>query len=118
MKNKINNKNLSIAKITYIKIKNINAVKFFIYLFKIKSSINLILKFILLFMVLLRNTNDLTSMWDLGDLALKMVEQESTDIKVEKVEDTNDNILQTDELTKDIKKEEEEIDFDAMELGE
>jgi len=65
-------------------------------------------------MILLRNTNDFTSIWDLGDLALKMVEQEANN---EKVEDINDKILQTEELTKDTK-EEEEIDFDAMELGE
>ena len=61
MKNKTNKKFIDIIKIFYFKIKKINVVNFFIYLFRIKSGITLILKFILLFMVLLKNTNDCTS---------------------------------------------------------
>lgn len=111
MKNITNKKLIDIIKRFNLKIKQINAVNFFIYLIKIKSSINLILKFILLFMVLLKNTNDCTSIWDLGDLVLKMVEQESTNVKID---NTNDTVIQTEELTKDTKV----VRVSDMEMGE
>jgi hypothetical protein len=44
-----------------------------------------------------------------------MVEQESTNLKVEV---PNDTILQEEDSIKDPKDIKEEIDFDAMELGE
>jgi hypothetical protein len=61
MKKKTNKKFIDIIKIFYFKIKKINVVNFLIYLFRIKSGITLIFKIILLFMVLLKNTNDCTS---------------------------------------------------------
>lgn len=102
-----NNKNLiKIVKMLYAKIIKMNIVSFFILLFKIRSNINLILKFILLFILLIANTNEFTSICDLGDLVLKMVEQEdNNDVKVD------NNILQTEE-------QKENVDFDSMELGE
>ncbi len=110
MKKKTNINFINCVKILYTKIINMNIANLFINLYKIKSNINLIYKFILLLMVLLSNTNEITSIFDLGDLALKMVEQEVKNIKVE-------NVIEVDiEASKDIKKEVEEIDFDKMEL--
>ena len=100
-------------KFLYTKIINMDIAAFFINLYKIKSNINLIYKFILLLMVLLSNTNEFTSIWDFSDLALKMIEQDVKNVKVEDVSDIS--II---EASKDIKKEVEEIDFDKMELGE
>lgn len=115
MKKKPNINFISIARILYIKIKNLNVVNLFIYLFKIKSSISLIIKFILLFMALLANTNDFTSIWDSGDLLIRMVEQESNNVKMES---TNDTALQTPELIKESKEIKEEIDIESMDMDE
>ena len=115
MKKKTNINFINFVKILYTKIINMNIATFFIKLYKIKSNINLIFKFILLLMVLLSNPNDITNIWDLGDLALKMVEQEVKNVKVENV--VEGDILSV-EASKDIKKEVEEIDFEKMELEE
>lgn len=115
MKKKTNIKFINFVKILYTKIINMNIAIFFINLYKIKSNINIIFKFILLLMVLLSKTNEITSIWDLGDLALKMVEQEVKNVKVENV--VEGDILSV-EASKDIKKEVEEIDFNKMELEE
>ena len=100
MKNLIN-----LVKKLFIKIKKMNVFILFIYLYKIKSNLNIILK--LLFIITLVNYNELTSIWDLGDLALKMVEQESKNPKIE------DTVVQITEIQKA-----EEIDFDSMEFSE
>ena len=110
MKKKTNINFINCVKMLYKKIINMNIAIFFINLYKIKSNINLIYKFILLLMVLLSNTTEISSIWDLGDLALKMVEQEVKNVEVENVVDI--------EASKDIKKDVEEIDFDKMELEE
>ena len=107
MKNLIN-----LVKTLFIKIKKMNVFFFFIYLYKIKSNLNITLKII--FIISLVNFNELTSIWDLGDLALKMVEQES---KNTKIEDTAETVVQITEIQKDPLKA-VEIDFDAMEFGE
>lgn len=100
MKNLIN-----FVKNLFIKIKKMNVFILFIYLYKIKSNLNIILK--LLFIISIVNYNELTSIWDLGDLALKMVEQESKNPKIE------DTVVQIIEIQKA-----EEIDFDSMEFSE
>lgn len=100
MKNLIN-----LVKKLFIKIKKMNVFILFIYLYKIKSNLNIILK--LLFIITLVNYNELTSIWDLGDLALKMVEQEYKNPKIE------DTVVQITEIQKA-----EEIDFDSMEFSE
>ena len=110
MKKKTNITFINYGKLLYTKIINMNIAIFFINLYKIKSNINLIFKFILLLMVLLSKTNEISSIWDLGDLALKMVDQEVKNVEVENVVDI--------EASKDTKKEIEEIDFTKMELEE
>ena len=107
MKKKTNITFINYGKLLYTKIINMNIAIFFINLYKIKSNINLIFKFILLLMVLLSKTNEISSIWDLGDLALKMVDQEVKNVEVENVVDI--------EASKDTKKEIEEIDFTKME---
>ena len=101
-------------KFLYTKITNTHIAGLFINLYKIKSNINLIYKFILLFALLL-NTNEFTSIWDFSDLTLKMIEQEVKNVKVEDVTVADTSII---EESKEVKKEVEEIDFDKMELGE
>ena len=61
MKKKTNINFINFVKILYTKIINMNIATFFIKLYKIKSNINLIFKFILLLMVLLSNPNDITN---------------------------------------------------------
>jgi len=100
MKNLIN-----LVQTLFIKIQKMNVFIFFIYLYKIKSNLNIIFK--ILFIISIVNFNELTSIWDLGDVALKIVEQES---KNPKIEDTVAQITETQKA--------EEIDFDAMEFGE
>lgn len=109
MKKKTNINFVNSVKMLYTKIININIASFFINLYKIKSNINLIFKFILLLMYILLNTNEFISIWDLSDLALKMLDTEVKNVEV----DTS--II---DVSKDTKKEVEEIDFDNMELGE
>ena len=109
MKKKTNINFVNSVKMLYTKIININIASFFINLYKIKSNINLIFKFILLLMYILLNTNEFISIWDLSDLALKMLDTEVKNVEV----DTS--II---DVSKDTKKEVEEIDFDNMELEE
>jgi hypothetical protein len=59
MKKQINISNIII--ISYKKLIKINFIVYFLYLYKIKSYINLIIKFILLFIVLLSNYSEFTS---------------------------------------------------------
>lgn len=112
MKKKTNISFITLVKILYLKLKKMNVFLFILYLYKIKSNLNLIIKFFL--MAFFVNSNEFTSIWDLGDLALKIVEQESTNVKVE---DTAETVVQIADLQKDPNKV-NEIDFDAMEFEE
>lgn len=110
MKKKININLVNFVKIMYTKM---NIANVYINLYKFKSNISLIYKFVLLLMVIFSNTTEFTSIWDLGDLALKMVEQEVKNVKVEDVVEVDTSMI-----SKDEKKEEEEIDFDKMDMDE
>ena len=102
-------KQQNIIKITYSKLKKMNAITFFLFFFKIKSNINLIFKSILLFCV--TKSNDFTSIWDFNDLLLNMVEQESNK------NDINDStIIELAKESTEVK--EEEIDIESMDLDE
>ena len=101
-------------KFLYTKITNTNIAGLILNLYKIKSNINLISKFILL-LAILTNTNEFTSIWDFSDLTLKIIEQEIKNVKVDDVSVADTSII---EESKEVKKEVEEIDFDKMELGE
>ena len=87
MKNKTNLKFIVIIKILFNKISNTNIYLFLFFLYKIKFHINLIAKFILLFMFVLTNSNDLASILDFGDFALKIVENTETPETPETPED-------------------------------
>ena len=91
---------LIIVKNLYIKKDKINVEFLFIYLFKI----NMIFKFF--FIIFLSKSPDFTSIWDLSDLVLKIIE-ESKDIKIDKIKD------QLEVLQIEIPKKEQ---FDAAEM--
>lgn len=122
MKNKNNYTFINIVKHIYIKLKNFDSVVCFLYLCKIKSYINLYLKFILFFIVLLTNSNtDFTSIWDLGDLVIKIVEDSSSSAKesINNIDESTSQIAEVSKEDKDnVSKNIQEIDFDAMEFEE
>src|ERR1700712_1382319 len=75
----------SIVKNLYVKIKNANIDSLFIFLFKIKNKINLILKLYLIISLLKTNNLTFTSILDFSDLVLKIIEEESKDIKLDEM---------------------------------
>jgi hypothetical protein len=74
MKKKTNINFILYIKLLYNKICNMNIYILLLKIYKIKIYINLILKFILLFMIVSANSNELSSIWDFFDVALKIVE--------------------------------------------
>lgn len=100
-------KQKNIIKIFYSKLKKMNIVSLLLFLFKIKSNINLIFKFIFIF--ILTKNNDFTSIWNLDDLALKMVEGETSQ---------NDTAQIIEEVKDSTELKEEVIDIESMDLGE
>ena len=106
-------KQINIIKIFYSKLKKMNVLSLFLLIFKIKSNINLICKFILL--VLVSNTNELLSIFDLDDLVLRIIEQESnkTDIN-----DTTTQIMELANDSTEVKVKVEDIDFESMDIDE
>lgn len=103
-------KQKNIIKIFYSKLKKMNIVSLLLFLFKIKSNINLIFKFIFIF--ILTKNNDFTSIWNLDDLALKMVEGETSQ------NDTAQIIEEVKDSTESTELKEEVIDIESMDLGE
>lgn len=99
--------------IFFSKLKKMNVLSVFFFVFKIRSNITLILKIVLL--LILKTNNDFISIWDLDDLILKMVEQESNKTNIS---DSTASIAELSISTESKELKEGEIDFESMDLGE